>query len=105
MKLNSNVDEISLIASSDNHFLPLVYPEAFRQILTRILIDDQHSDPDCDEDWPSLWLKLACSLPEIAPPPQVGKTDQQAWIDQAVEAFSADHKLLDMFNQSTRDER
>lgn len=105
LKLNRNVDEISLIASSDNRFLPLVYPEAFRQILTRILIEDQHSDPDCDDDWPSLWLKLACSLPEMVPPPQVGRVDQQAWIDKAVEAFSADHRLLDIFNQSIRDER
>ena len=105
LKLNRKVSDVSLIASSDNHFLPLVYPEVFRQILNRILIEDQHSDPDCDDDWPSLWLKLASTLPEMAPPPQLGKTDQHAWIDKAVEAFCAKHKLLDMFNQSNRDER
>ena len=103
LRLNRNVDEISLIASSDNRFLPLVYPEAFRQILTRILIEDQHADPDCDDDWPSLWLKLACSLPGISSPPQAGKTDQQAWIDDAVEAFSVGNKMLEMFNQSIRE--
>lgn len=103
LKLNRSVDEISLIASSDNRFLPLVYPEAFRQILTRILIEDQHADPDCDDDWPSLWLKLASSLPGISSPPQAGKTDQQAWIDDAVEAFSVSNKMLEMFNQSIRE--
>lgn len=103
LKLNRNVEEISLIASSDNRFLPLVYPEAFRQILTRVMIADEHTDPDCDDDWPSLWLNLACSLPGMTIPPPIGKTDQQYWIDQAVEAFSANHKLLEIFNQSIRD--
>jgi hypothetical protein len=105
LKVNRSVDEISMIAASDNRFLPLVYPEAFRQILTRILIEDQHSDPDCDDDWPSLWLKLACALPAIPPPPPLGKARQHAWIDQAVEAFSADRQLLKMFKQSMREER
>ena len=100
LKLNRNVDGISLIASSDDRFLPLVYPEAFRQILTRVVIADQHTDPDCDDDWPSLWLKLACTLPGMSPPPQTGKADQQAWIDKAVEAFGANNKLLEMFNKS-----
>jgi hypothetical protein len=103
LKLNRNVEEISLIASSDNRFLPLVYPEAFRQILARILIEDQHSDPDCDDDWPSLWLKLACSLPNVNPPPQAGKNNQQSWIDHAVEAFSVSNKMLEMFKQSIRE--
>ena len=99
------MDEISLIATSDNRFLPLVYPEAFRQILTRILLEDQHADPDCDDDWPSLWLKLACTLPGMASPPQVGKMDQQDWIDRAVEAFSTNNRMLEMFNQSVRESR
>lgn len=102
LKLNRNADEISLIASSDNRFLPLVYPEVFRQILNRIMITDEHTDPDCDDDWPSLWLRLACTLPGMVPPPQTGKTNQQSWIDQAVESFSASNKLLELFNQSIR---
>lgn len=105
LKLNSKVEEISLIATSDNRFLPLVYPEAFRQILTRILLEDQHADPDCDDDWPSLWLKLACTLPGMASPPQAGKMDQQDWIDRAVEAFSTNNRMLEMFNQSVRESR
>lgn len=103
LKLNRNVDEIGIIASSDSRFLPLVYPEAFRQILTRILIEDQHTDPDCDDDWPSLWLKLACSLSDIAPPPQAGKARQQSWIDRAVESFSGTNKMLEMFKKSIRE--
>ena len=69
--------------------MELFHYETFRQILTRVVITDQHTDPDCDDDWPSLWLKLACTLPGMAPPPQAGKSDQQAWIDKVVEAFGA----------------
>ena len=102
LKLNHQIDEISLIAASDNRFLPLVYPEAFRQILIRILVEDQHTDPDCDDDWPSLWLKLACKLPGMSDPPPIHKADQQLWIDRAVGAFASHNKLFDLFNQSTK---
>ena len=100
LRLNRTVDEISLIASSDNRFLSLVYPEVLRQILTRILIVDEHTDPDCDDDWPSLWLKLACSLPGMSVPFQTSKAGRQAWIENAVEAFCANFNLLDNFQQT-----
>lgn len=103
LKLNQYVDEISLIASSDNRFLSLVYPEVFRQILKRIIIEDQHTDPECDDDWPSLWLQLACFLPGISIPPQVSKPDQQEWIEKAVESFCANFHMLEKFNQSLQD--
>jgi hypothetical protein len=103
LKLNHSVEEISLIASSDNRFLPLVYPEAFRQILSRIVLEDEHTDPDCDDDWPSLWLKLACSLPGMGPPSTSDKTEQRAWIDSAVDNFSAKSNLLSMFKLSIKE--
>jgi hypothetical protein len=105
LKLNRRIEEISLVASSDNRFLPLVYPEVFRQILHRILVVDQHTDPDCDDDWPSLWLKLACSLPGMSIPPQRGRANQQAWIERAVGAFGYSNKMLQMFNQAMRDSK
>lgn len=100
LRLNRTIDEISLIASSDNRFLSLVYPEVLRQILTRILIVDQHTDPDCDDDWPSLWLKLATTLPGMSVPLQTTRAGHQAWIENAVEAFSANYNLLDKFDQA-----
>ena len=69
LKLNQNVDEIGLVASSDQRFFALVYPEVFRQVLTRVVIEEEHTDPDCDDDWPSLWLKLARRLPGMVDPP------------------------------------
>jgi hypothetical protein len=105
LKLNRNADEISLVASSDKRFLPLVYPEVFRQILVRVLLVDEHSDPYCDDDWPSLWLQLASRLPGMGAPPDRGRADQGGWIDKAVEAFSGNYKMLEMFNQSVRENR
>jgi hypothetical protein len=49
------------------------------------------TDPALDDDWPSLWLRYARSLPGIAPPPSAASRDQrelqQEWIDDAVQAF------------------
>ena len=105
LRLNRNATEITLLASSDKRFLPLVYPEIFRQILGRILLVDEHSDPNCDDDWPSLWLKLACRLPGVGLPPDRGRAYQWDWINTAVESFSANNKMLDMFNQSVRESK
>jgi hypothetical protein len=100
LKLNQDVDEISQIAVSDNRFSALVYPEVFRQILTRILIEDEHTDPECDDDWPSLWLKLACTLPGMSAPRPASTADRQAWIENAVEAFCANFEVLTKFHEA-----
>jgi hypothetical protein len=99
LKLNQKVDEISLVASSDQRFFALVYPEVFRRILTKIVIEDEHTDPDCDDDWPSLWLKLARRLPGMGDPP-AAKAEQESWIDDATEAFAAKFDVLAKFNQA-----
>ena len=100
LKLNQDIDEISLIASSDHHFSALVYPEVFRQILTRIVIEDEHTDPDCDDDWPSLWLKLACTLPGMSVHLPASRAGRLAWIENAVESFCANFDALDKFQQA-----
>jgi hypothetical protein len=103
LKLNQHVEEISLLASSDNRFLSLVYPEVLRQILKRIIIEDDHTDPECDDDWPSLWLQLACTLPGIPMPPQMSKPEQNLWIEKAVESFCRNFDMLEKFNISLKD--
>jgi hypothetical protein len=65
--------------------------------LRRILIEDEHTDPDCDDDWPSLWLKLARQLPGMNDPP-ASPDDQENWIDRATEAFSAKSDVLGKLN-------
>jgi hypothetical protein len=103
LRLNQYIAEISLVASSDNRFFSLVYPEVFRQILRQIILIDEHTDPECDDDWPSLWLQLACFLPGMTIPPQTSKPDQQEWIEKAVESFCANFNMLEKFNHSLQD--
>jgi hypothetical protein len=102
LKLNQKVDEIGLVASSDAHFFALVYPDVFRRILKRIVIEDEHTDPDCDDDWPSLWLKLARRLPAVGDPP-AAKNELEGWIDRATEAFAAKFDVLAKFNQALQE--
>jgi hypothetical protein len=104
LKLNQKVDEIGIVASSDQRFFALVYPEVFRQVLTRVVIEDEHTDPDCDDDWPSLWLKLACRLPGMDDPP-ASNSEQARWIEKATEAFSAKFDVLAKFNQALQEIR
>ena len=103
LRLNAGADEISFVAGSDHRFLSLVYPEVVRQILTRILIQDEHTDPECDDDWPSLWLRLVSALPGMTPPPQTEKAERERWIEDAVEAFAVRHNMLAKFNKSLRE--
>lgn len=103
LRLNRQADGISLVAGSESKFLSLVYPEVYRQILTRILIHDEHTDPDCDDDWQSLWLKHACRLAGTAGPPIGPKSVQTEWIEKTVDLFCADLSLLEKFNQSIQD--
>lgn len=102
LRLNQHAEGIALIAGSETKFLSLVYPEVYRQILSRILIDDEHNDPDCDDDWQSLWLKHARNLLGTSPPPGL-KSEQNIWIEKAVDQFCAGFSILDKFNQSVKE--
>jgi hypothetical protein len=66
------------------------------------MIEDEHTDPDCDDDWPSLWLRLARQLPGMDDPPD-SKADQGIWIDNATEAFSAKFDVLAKFNKALQE--
>jgi hypothetical protein len=68
------------------------------------VIEDEHTDPDCDDDWPSLWLKLACRLPGMDDPP-ASNSEQARWIEKATEAFSAKFDVLAKFNQALQEIR
>lgn len=103
LRLNQHVEGIALIAGSETKFLTLVYPEVYRQILTRILIEDEHTDPDCDDDWQSLWLKHACGLMGAVEPPLGPKSEQSVWIEKAVDLFCASFSMLEKFNKSVQD--
>jgi hypothetical protein len=104
LRLNHRVEEVGLLASLDHRFFALVYPEVFRQVLRRVLIEDEHTDPYCDDDWPSLWLKLARQLPGMEDPPAT-RDEQETWIERATEAFSARSDVLGKLNLALQETR
>lgn len=81
-------------------FQSLIYPAIIRQILTYILIIDELRDKE-DDSWQSKWLRFASLLPGIDPEPPAVDRDREeviSWIDEAVEGFSKNLNLKDIFS-------
>ncbi len=101
--LNKRIENVREIARSDTSFFSLVYPEVVRQILHKIVVDENHTDPATDpDDWMSQWLRFARQLPEVSQLPPSGDTEpviqeKLRWIDDAVEAFCALHETREKF--------
>lgn len=92
LELNKRISMIGEAARSSGAFLGLVYPELVRTILTEILFVQEVTDPDFDDSaWTSLWLRYACSLPNVDAPPdgvsEQARAAQQEWIDTVVQVF------------------
>jgi hypothetical protein len=82
----------------DPLFAALVYPAALRAILTRIVLIERHHDTDDADDWRSCWLRFAVGLPGVVAPPEEDEgLALDDWIDDAVEAFSRQTRMLEMF--------
>jgi hypothetical protein len=79
-------------------FLSLVYPAAFRVVLSRVLIIENHRDTEDSDDWKSLWLRFATGLlGSSAVLPDEDGSGAEEWIDNAVSAFSRQHKVTTRF--------
>jgi hypothetical protein len=92
LELNNRIDGIAEAARSSGGFLGLLYPEVLRRILHEAVIEQQVTDPGLDDsDWTCLWLRYACSIPGVAPPPSAASRNQtelqEEWIEEAVHAF------------------
>ncbi len=104
--LNSRIDEVREIARSDRSFLSLVYPEVVRQVLHKIIVEEDHTDPETDpDDWMSQWLNFTSNLLRGGYLPPSGESEpiiqeKLKWVDEAVEAFCSENKMLDKFKQA-----
>ena len=87
-------------AVTEPMFVSLVFPAAFRAILTRILrVEDYADSDDSADDWRSRWLRFAKNLvgPD-EPPTETDDPDEvDRWIENAVAAFSTSHQMYDLF--------
>ena len=108
LQLNSRVENIREVARSDSLFLSLVYPEVVRQILYKIVVEENHTDPDTDpNDWMSRWLGFAATLLGKKSLPPAGESEpilqeKLRWIDDVVEAFCESHQLMERFIQAQK---
>lgn len=103
LQLNKNMEDIREVARSDNNFLALVYPEVVRQIFYKIIVEEDHTDPETDpDDWMSNWLRYAVDLLGKKQMPSSGqsepiKQEKLKWIEDAVEAFCSNNQTLEKF--------
>jgi hypothetical protein len=108
LQLNKFLDNIREIARSDSFFLSLIYPEVVRQILRKIVVEDDYTDADADgDDWMSGWLKFGIEMlgKRVLPPSGESEPiiqEKLKWIDDVVEAFCSKHQVLEKFAKAQK---
>lgn len=84
-------------------FMSLVYPQAFREILTRVLRVEEvyeHEEDEDSDNWCMKWLRFATLLPGVSDNPGKDDVDRfDDWIDEAVAAFARKQKMLACFQE------
>jgi hypothetical protein len=85
--------------AAENRVRCLVYPAVMRQVLTQILIIEDWVDLEDKDDWRTKWLIFAHSFDGVTDLPEAPNlADKQAWIDEAVTAFSARARFMTGLN-------
>ena len=100
-KINTGQD-ITSIAGRDSDFLALVFPEALRQILTRIMMDESLDHNDTENNW----LVFAQGQTAMHRPDEDSFDDRadyfikvEEWVEDIVQQFSADIGVFDRYSQ------
>ena len=101
--VNSDIGSYTDIAMSPL-FAAVAYPAILREILTRIVIIDDHEESDDQDNWQSRWLKFCKLLPSINSFVADGTPDDKAdWIDSVVSAFAQKIDAAKKFNAAWED--
>ena len=86
-------------------FEALVYPEVFRRLLLRILIQDKWTEDD-DGGWQSDWMEFALNLGGTGPLPHPEfKQEREEWIEGAVSSFCRKLQLQSSWNRIFDEEK
>ncbi len=93
------------IVKTDPVWLSLVFPAAIREILSRILLDEEPGDPWTDDGPIALWLRWSSELTGSRPPESDDDEDEvdaerREWIEQVVVAFSMQIHASDRYRLS-----
>jgi len=102
--INRNAEPSWSKAARTPWFFTLVYPEVLRQILKRILIEDEWAPGnDQDPDWRSNWIRFASQVLKVGPCPNGDKHDCLDWIDDAVKSFARRTGSLSRWNNEVQE--
>lgn len=101
LEINKNIPDVFEKARSDISFISLVYPSAFRGVLTKLL---EQEDFDMEDgSWVTDWLKFITqvlgkkNLPETNTENATITPEQEAWIDDCVNEYCKRFQLFEKY--------
>lgn len=101
LEINNRIPELYEMTKSSAQFISLVYPIAFRGVLTRII---EEGEFDVEEDhWIAQWLKFIDSvlgiksLPDTESENGILTPEHEDWIDECVNEFCKKNLLFEKF--------
>jgi hypothetical protein len=103
LEVNNRIDGIMDIARTDAAFFSLVYPNVVRNILARILLEEEFTDIEGDlNDWKAQWLGWGVHWHPDHERPIDGDASEQresweGWIDSVVDQFCQNHTVCERF--------
>jgi hypothetical protein len=83
----------------DEYFTSLCFPPILKEILTRIIVIDDITDPDEDNpDWQTKWLKYAKQFNNESIPSEEDDSDGKLqWIDDVVDGWAYQTEVINKF--------
>ena len=96
--VNSRIDGILDWVRSDSNFAALVFPTVLRGVLARLCEEVTDGD-DEQQSWVAGWERFARELTGRSVP-RPDDLDRSEWIDEAVNAFSRKHRLLNRYQEA-----
>jgi hypothetical protein len=103
LQVNSRIETIMEDARHNRTFFALVYPQVVRDILSKIIIDEEFDDPDGeDPDWQRRWIRwgIAWHPDRDRPPSREADDDGVArrhWVEEVASAFCTKHRVRERY--------
>ena len=80
-------------------FVCFALPQAFREVLARILWVEENYETEDVSDWQARWLRFASAIPGSSDSPEEEHQERfDDWINEAVAAFARMHGMKDRFS-------
>lgn len=101
LEINNRIPELYEKAKNDINFISLVYPIAFRQVITKIVENGEFEMEE--EHWITQWMKFIDgvlgikSLPDTENDSGILTSEQETWIDECVNEYCKKFHLFEKF--------